>query len=161
MILVLPDLMSKPLDATTGRWSEYPETVLKFALDPEISVDLRVPLDPPARKALRAIGLDGKFAVLTAYNPRGENVDEEENSNRIAQLENELRSAGEKFITVDACSPDNSHCECSVAVMTTRERAIAIAERFEQIAIFWFDGEHFSIVGVLPPAAPTRLPLAQ
>jgi hypothetical protein len=161
VILVLHDLMSKPVDATTGRWTDYPETVLKFAIDPEISVDLRTPVDPPARKALRAIGLDGEFAVLTAYNPGGENVDEEENRSRLSELENELRSAGEKFISVDACSPDESHCECGVAIMTTRERAIAIAERFEQIAIFWFDGDHFWIVGVLTPAAPMRLPFGE
>jgi hypothetical protein len=153
--------MSKPVDATTGRWSEYPETILKFAIDPEISVDLRAPLQPPTRKALRSIGLDGKFAVLTAYNPRGENIDEEENRKRLEQLKDELRSGGEKFISVDACSPDESHCECGVAIMTPRERAIAIAERFEQIAIFWFDGSHFWIVGVLTPAAPMVLPVTQ
>jgi len=155
------DTMTKPADATTGRWSEYPETVLKFAIDPEISVDLRAPLQPPTRKALRSIGVDGKFAVVTAYNPRGENIDEEQNRDRLAQLEDELRSSGERFVSVDACSPDESHCECSVAVMTTKERAMAIAQRFEQIAIFWFDGDHFWIVGVLTPAPPMRLPVAE
>ena len=153
--------MSKPIDAKTGFWAEYPETVLKFAIDPEISVDLRAPLLPPIRKALRSIGLNGKFAVLTAYNPRGEKIDEEQNRNRLARLEAELRSAGEKFVGVDACSPDETHCECSVAIMTTRERAIAIAARFEQVAIFWFDGDHFWIVGVLTPAAPMRLPVTE
>ena len=153
--------MSKPIDAKTGVWTEYPETILKFAIDPEISVDLRASLEPPIRKALRSIGLNGKFAVLTAYNPRGENIGEEENRNRLRQLEAELRSTGEKFVSVDACSPDESHCECSVAIMTTKERAIAIAERFEQVAIFWFDGDHFWIVGVLTPAAPTRLPVTE
>jgi len=161
VILVLPDAVSKPIDAKSGTWAEYPETVLKFAIDPEIAVDLRVPLRPPTRNALRSLGLNGKFAVLTAYNPRGENIDEEQNRNRMTQLEAELRSAGYKFVSVDACSPDESHCECSVAIMTTRERAIAIAERFEQVAIFWFDGDHFWIVGVLTPAAPIRLPLAE
>jgi len=155
------DIMTKPADATTGRWSEYPETVLKFAIDPEISVDLRAPLQPPTRKALRSIGFDGKFAVVTAYNPRGENIDEEQNRDRLAQLEDELRSSGERFVSVDACSPDESHCECSVAIMTTKERAMAIARRFEQIAIFWFDGDHFWIVGVLTPAPPMRLPVAE
>ena len=151
--------MSKPIDAKTGVWTAYPETVLKFALDPEISVDLRFPLQAPTRNALRSLGLNGKFAVITAYNPRGENIDEEENRNRLAQLEAELQSTGEKFVSVDACSPDETHCECSVAIMTTRDRAIAIAERFEQVAIFWFDGDHFWIVGVLTPAAPMRLPV--
>jgi hypothetical protein len=83
----MPNTMSKPIDAKTGTWAEYPETVLKFAIDPEISVDLRVPLQQPIRKALRLIGLNGKFAVLTAFNPRGENIDEEENRNRLARLE--------------------------------------------------------------------------
>ena len=116
---------------------------------------------PSTRKALRSIGFDGKFAVVTAYNPRGENIDEEQNRDRLAQLEDELRSSGERFVSVDACSPDESHCECSVAVMTTKERAMAIAQRFEQIAIFWFDGDHFWIVGVLTPAPPMRLPVAE
>lgn len=157
----MPNAMSKPIDAKTGVWAEYPETVLKFAIDPEVSVDLRAPLQLPIRKALRSIGLNGEFAVLTAYNPRGENADEKENRNRKKQLESELRSMGQKFVSVDACSPDESHCECSVAIATTRERAIAIAQRFEQIAIFWFDGDHFWIVGVLSPAAPMRLPVAE
>jgi len=153
--------MSKPIDAKTGTWSEYPETILRFAIDPEISVDLRAQLQPPTRNALRALGLNGQFAVLTAYNPRGENIDREQNRNRLVQLEAELRSTGEQFVSVDACSPDESHCECSVAIMTTKERAIAIAERFEQVAIFWFDGDHFWIVGVLTPAAPMRLPVTE
>jgi hypothetical protein len=150
--------MSKPTDAREGPWGRYPETVLKFAMEPEISVDLRASVEPPVRDALRAIGLDGRFAVLTAHNPRGETIDREENETRAAELESELRSAGERFMRVDACSPDASHCECSVALMSTLERAIAIARRFEQIAIFWFDGDHFWIARVLSDGPPLKLP---
>jgi hypothetical protein len=140
------------------RWSRYPETVLKFATDPEIDVDLRVPLEPPMRNGLRAIGLDGKFAVLTAYNPRGENIPHHKNDDLSARLEAELKSAGERFIRVDACSPDDSHCECGVALAVPLDRAIAIAKRFEQVAIFWFDGDNFWIEGVLSSAKPMKLP---
>lgn len=97
--------MSKPPDAREGHWSRYPETVLKFATDPEIDVDLRSSIESPVRDALRAIGLDGKFAVLTAYNPHGETIDRDTNDARSRELEAELKSSGEKFIRVDACSP--------------------------------------------------------
>jgi len=142
-----------------NRWSAYPETVLKFATDPAIDVDLRVPLTPPVRDGLRAIGLDGKFAVLTAYNPRGETIAADVNDSRSQQLEAELNSAGENFVRVDACSPDKSHCECSVALAAPLDRAIAVARRFEQVAIFWFDGENFWIEGVLSSARPMKLPV--
>lgn len=150
--------MSKPPDARDGHWSHYPETVLKFDTEPEIDVDLRLPVARPAHDALRAIGLDGKFAVLTAYNPNGENVAAEQNEALSKELEAELEGLAEKFIRVDACSPDESHCECSVALSSTRERAIEIARRFNQVAIFWFDGDHFWIVGVLSSAPPMKLP---
>jgi hypothetical protein len=153
--------MSKPPDARDGTWSRYPETILKFATDPEIDVDLRVPVSAPTRDALRAIGQGGQFAVLTAYNPGGENISRSANDDLSQELEAELRSAGEKFIRVDACSPDESHCECSVALASTWDRAIAIATRFKQVAIFWFDGNQFWIVGVLTPAAPMKLPVGQ
>lgn len=150
--------MSKPIAAREGRWSRYPETILEFDLDPKISVDLRLPLDPPQRDALRAIGLDGKFGVLTAFNPRGEIITAQENERRQSRLESELENRGERFLRVDACSPDASHCERSVALVTTRENVIAIAKHYDQIAIFWFDGDHFWIVGVLSDAAPMKLP---
>jgi len=150
--------MPRPVKAIDGPPPRYSETVLKFAMDPPISVDLRRSVPPPVRDSLRAIGLDGKFAVLTAYNPRGENIPKEENDARQTELENKLRSTDERFIRLDACSPDESHCECSIAVMTTRESAIDIARRLEQLAIFWFDGNWFWIVGVLADGDPVRLP---
>lgn len=153
--------MSEAPDAREGTWSRYPETILKFATDPEIDVDLRVPVTPSTRASLRTIGLGGQFAVLTAYNPRGENIARSGNEGLSRELEAELRSAGERFVRVDACSPDKSHCECSVALASTWDRAIAVAKRFEQIAIFWFDGNQFWIVGVLTPVAPMKLPVGQ
>lgn len=156
-----PAKMRKAPDARDGTWSRYPETILKFATDPAIDVDLRAPVSPPTRDALRAIGLGRQFAVLTAYNPRGENVSSNLNHDRSKELEAELRSIGEKFVRVDACSPDESHCECGVAVSSTWDRAIATAKRFEQVAIFWFDGSQFWIVGVVTPAQPMKLPVGR
>ena len=146
----------KPVDE---RWSSYPETVLYFAGDPEVMVDLRVSLSPAVRKGLAGVGLGGEFAVVTAFNPRGVDIGEESNSRRSRELEAELSSLGDFFVRVDACSPDKSHCECSVALVASRSRAIDIAKRWEQIAIFWFDGSSFWIYGAVSDAEPIKLPV--
>jgi hypothetical protein len=143
---------------TERLWARYAETVLIFATDPEIFVDLRAALPPRVRDGLRTIGVDGRFAVLTAYNPRGENFSDADNNRRSAQLESELRSSGHEFVRVDACSPDRSHCECSVALQAPLAQAVEIARRYEQLAIFWFDGAEFWIEPVIANRPETRLP---
>jgi hypothetical protein len=143
---------------TERLWARYAETVLIFATDPEIFVDLRAALPPRVREGLRAIGVDGRFAVLTAYNPRGENFSDADNNQRSAQLESELRSSGHEFVGVDACSPDRSHCECSVALQAPLAQAVEIARRYEQLAVFWFDGAEFWIEPVIANRRRVRLP---
>ena len=142
------------------RWSSYPETVLYFSGDSEVMVDLRVEVSPAIRRGLAALGLN-QFAVLTAFNPRGVDIGEDENNRRMKELETELTSSGDSFVRVDACSPDRSHCECSVALSAEFDRAIDIAKRWEQIAIFWFDGQSFWIYGAIEPIEPVRLPVRQ
>jgi len=141
------------------RWSSYPETVLYFSGDPQVMVDLRVDVLPALRGGLAALGLDREFAVLTAFNPRGVDVSEAENNRRMKELEAELTSSGDSFVRVDACSPDRSHCECSVALSAEFDRAIDIAKRWEQVAIFWFDGQSFWIYGAIESIEPVRLPV--
>lgn len=146
----------KPVDE---RWSSYPETVLYFEGETPVMVDLRVEVSSAVRNGLRALGLDQKFAVLTAFNPRGVDISEEENQRRMTQLEAELASVGESFVQIDACSPDKSHCECSFAINVSRERAIDIAKRYEQVAIFWFDGSSFWLYGAITEIEPLPLPV--
>jgi hypothetical protein len=146
-------------EETRERWSSYPETVLYFAGDPEVMVDLRVSLEPAVRRGLGAIGLDGEFAIVTAFNPRGVDIGEEENDRLMKEFEAELESSGDRFVRVDACSPDRSHCECSVAIKSDFHRAIEMAVRWEQIAIFWFDGDTFWIYGAIESIEPIKLPI--
>ena len=131
------------------RWGSYPETVLIFSGDPEVFIDLRERVPAATRKALDSLGLGEPFAVLTAFNPRGVDISPEENSRRMQELEAELESSGDHFVRVDACSPDKSHCECSVAIKGEMQRALDIARRWEQIAIFWWDGSLFWIQGAI------------
>ena len=146
----MPDAPKESQEA----WSSYAETVLIFAGDSEMMIDLREPVPRATKKALAALGLDQPFAILTSHNPRGEVLDAAENDRRFAELEEELRSLGREYQVMDACSPDKSHCECSVALRVDRDEALRIAERWEQIAIFWWDLDRFWIYGAISPIDP-------
>ena len=128
-------------------WATYARTVLYFSAVPQVYVDLRKPVSVPVRDALKEIGLTGEFSILTAFNPHGRNIDDAENDRRLAELKEELAESGFYFVQVDACSPDTSHCECSYAVSAPLGRVVEIADRWDQLAVFWFDGSSFWIVG--------------
>ncbi len=140
-------------------WSTYSETVLIFAGEPEMMIDLREPILPAIKNALEDIGLDSPFAILTSFNPLGKNLTSAENDRRFRELEAELDAAGLEYSVIDACSPDRTHCERSVAVYMDRNAALDIARRWEQLAIFWFDMETFWIYAAVLAAEPISLPL--
>jgi len=139
-------------------WPKYPETVLTFSTTPKVEIDLRQNLSDKTLTELEAIGFGVPFAVMTAFDPRGRDLAPGENEKRRVDLNNRLKKSGYRFVEVDACSPDRSHCECSVAVAMPQDEAVALAKELEQVAIFWFDGERFWIVGALVEADPLMLP---
>ena len=139
-------------------WSRYPETILHFSVEPPLSIDLRAMVTDAGLAGLRRIGLAEPFAVITAFDPRGENLSAEENDQLARRLDARLREMNLKFTRVDACSPDGGHCECSVAVNLPMEAAVRLGAEFGQVALFWFDGAQFWILGALLPTGPIRLP---
>jgi len=139
-------------------WPKYPETVLTFSTTPKVEIDLRQNLSDKTLTDLKAVGFGVPFAVMTAFDPRGRDLAPGENEKRRVDLNNRLKKSGYRFVEVDACSPDRSHCECSVAVAMPQDEAVALAKELEQVAIFWFDGERFWIVGALVEADPLMLP---
>lgn len=139
-------------------WPRYPETVLDFATTPAIAIDLRKVPSEDAIAALKAAGLGQPFAIMTAFDPRGENLSQSENERKKHDLDERLRASGYHFAQVDCCSPDRSHCECSVAVVMPQEKAVDLARELEQVAIFWFDGTRFWILGALVETDPLMLP---
>lgn len=151
------------------KWAQYPCTVLEFAPPDRLRIDLRRPLGAPERATLAALGLDRPFAVLTAENPCGENAEdkpsaaqeeatERRNAARQADLEAELRRSGVEFQRCDGVAPDGDYRERGVAVVLPREQAVMLARRLGQLAIFWFDGRAFSLVGAVARKPAEKLP---
>jgi hypothetical protein len=139
-------------------WPKYPETILEFSTNPPVEIDLRQPVAPEAIARLQTIGLGRPFAIMTAYDPRGKDLPTSENEKRRRKLNDNLSAEGYKFVQVDCCSPDRSHCECSVAVVMPQEAALDLARDLEQVAIFWFDGERFWILGAIVETDALMLP---
>ena len=137
-------------------WGEFSNTILRFANG--AIIDLRISLDEPARAILARFGIDGSFGIVTACNPDGVMQPSVVNRQRAAALEQELEERGIPWVPIDACSPDGSHCEASVILTRPRDEVIALARRYSQLAIFWFDGADAWIVPVLANHPPLRLP---
>jgi Protein of unknown function (DUF3293) len=156
--LVTVAAMRATPDQQDPDWPRYPETILDFATTPRVQIDLREVPSDSALVALKAVGLGEPFAIITAFDPRGETLSPAENERRTQALEKHLRSSKYRFGQVDACSPDRSHCECSIAVVMPQEKALDLARELEQVAIFWFDGRRFWIVGALVETDPLMLP---
>jgi len=139
-------------------WPHYPETILSFATRPPVEIDLRAIPPDSALTQLRAAGLGEPFAIMTAFDPEGRNLSAAENERRKQELDRRLSATGYSFVQVDCCSPDRSHCECSVAVTMPQEKALDLAREMQQVAIFWFDGKRFWILGALVETDPLMLP---
>lgn len=151
------------------KWAQYPCTVLELLVPGRPRIDLRKPVVEKDRALLRDLGLDRSFAVLTAENPWGENAEDEpsaaredaaerRNAARRERLELELRSAGTTFLPCDGVAPDGEYREHGVAVVLDRDAAIAVARRYRQLAIFWYDGRDFWLVGAIADKPAERLP---
>lgn len=153
------------------KWRAYPNTILEFAGRPPLRLDLRERVTDDTRAALAALGLATAFGVFTAENPAGENAEdapteraeerrERANDRRISQLERELDARGVAYVPVDGVSPDGRYREHCIATLTTRDDAVALARRYAQLALFWFDGEAFWLLPALASKRATRLPIA-
>lgn len=141
-------------------WDDFPRTILHFADAICPSVDLRREVLGEAIRAFTRLGINGPFGVVTAHNPMGVTQSAQRNDALAAELEGEIAAMGVPFALLDASSPDRSHCERSIAVAVPCARVVEIAYRYEQLAIFWFDGSAFWIVPVRSTKEQVRLPVA-
>jgi hypothetical protein len=141
-------------------WSHYPKTVLHFGDRHRIAVDLRAPLSARVLDQLGNLEAGSPFAVVTAFNPYGVNVTNEENVRRHSTLRDELESAGIPNVPAAGMSPDGAHREEGYAVWISRNRARDLAARYDQTAFFWFDGQEFWVVPTAVDEPAVQLPVA-
>ena len=133
-------------DDARDEWGEFPCTHLHFVDVPALTLDVRARVTPEMRAGLAAHGLTGSFVVVTAQDPMGRPQSPDVNARLAAKLQDRVATLNIPFARVEACSPDRSHCEESVAVVSGRDAGVRLACEFEQLAIFWFDGDAFWIV---------------
>jgi hypothetical protein len=126
----------------------YPETILVVTAPGHLpfEIDLRRAPEPGLARTLAALGLAGTFAVITACNPFGQLEDDETNRERTRALAEHLARADLPAVPVAGRSPDGSHVEPGFGVKAPLEIARAIARKFRQTAIFWWDGEAVWII---------------
>lgn len=129
----------------------YPDTVLRFD---GFLVDLRKPLaTDEVNQVVEKVG--PQFAVISACNPYGRQLTASENEVRTSALEDSLFKISQP-IPVYGESPDGEHVEKSFAIVVTLHEAKQISEKFEQTALFWFDGRRFWLCF---PGSRDRVPL--
>jgi len=125
---------------------------------PEFVVDLRKEIDLATRTLLRQIGFERPFGIVTAHNPMGVAQPADVNARLAASLQIDVAKLQATHRHLDACSPDRSHCEQSIAIVLELQSLIVLACRYNQLAIFWFDGDVFWIVPARSSNARLRLP---
>ena len=150
------------------KYARYRCTVLEFCGGGP-RIDLRRPVDESARRELAERGLGDGFSVLTAENPRGANEEdaptpheerarERANDRRTATLVGELERSRMRWARVDGIAPDGDYRERCVAVVGDRASGVALALRWRQLALFWYDGLAFWLLPAEADQEPQRLP---
>jgi len=144
-------------DRASAEWGDFPCTHLHFVDTPEVVIDVRGHVTADERAALAAHGLLGAFSVVTAQDPMGKTQPPEVNRELAAKLQAHVQSLGSPYTRVEACSPDRSHCEESIAIALARDEGVRLACEYDQLAIFWFDGDAFWIVPARSSKPAVRL----
>jgi hypothetical protein len=139
-------------------WRTYARTILRFNSDPRMELDLSRPLTAREYALLQGLGLPGSFGLVTPENPRGDSVSAMDNEQRWQAFQADLMATVNRWLRVDGYSPDRLHVERGVALEWPRHRVLDLARRWQQSAIYWFDGAAFWVMGALTVAVPRRLP---
>ncbi|MGH2750530.1 MAG: DUF3293 domain-containing protein [Actinomycetota bacterium] len=107
-------------------------------------------VSPRPNGAVDAFPLAAPIHLLTAFNPRGEELSLEENERRLAQLAAYLRAELLAAVCSLGASDDESWMEPGFALLDVSEaHATAIGRRFEQAAIYAWSEQRLEVVGAL------------
>lgn len=90
------------------------------------------------RAELPKAGLPAAFGIVTACNPRGQTISDEENLQATVALRDALTTEKHFFFPVTGGSPDFTHAEPGFGVLfQSIEEAASWGKRFQQEAVFW------------------------
>jgi hypothetical protein len=145
------------LPADDPGWASYADAILRLHGTPAVEVDLAQPVAVKARAAFASAGLDGPFGLVTPCNPRGQGASPHTNETLLARFLAELDAAGKRYVRADGLSRERRHVEQGVALAWPRADVVALARKWDQSAIYWWDGAAFWVVGALTHTAPMRL----
>jgi hypothetical protein len=129
-------------------WVAFQRTTLVIAIEPPLEVGVAGPLEVATRTARFRLHPSGTFAVITPCNPNGAHVSPANNARRLAEFRAELKAREVRSVKADGWSPDRIHVERGNACALSLPAAIALARRWQQLALFWFDGQRILLVPV-------------
>ena len=138
-------------------WESYGSTILVVHAALPFEIDLSMPVNAPARALLAGAGLAEPFGLVTPCNPRGQHAAQPENDALLNQFLADFTADGSRYVRVDGVSPDRRHVEPGVALAWPQPDVVALARKWRQSAVYWWDGAAFWVVGALTDAAPRRL----
>lgn len=92
-------------------------------------------------------GFPIRFGVITACNPHGRIVTDEQNAAATAKLRQHLIETGRKVFPVTGCSPDFVHQEPGFGVACEAAEIMELGRAWKQEAVFWVED---GIVHLLP-----------
>ena len=91
-------------------------------------------------------GWPESFAIVTAYNPDGVNVDNAANVAANEELVATIRDAALSYSPMAGGSGDGSHVEPGFLVLCDLETALELGRRFNQEAVFWVEAGRLHLV---------------
>ena len=92
-------------------------------------------------------GWPQQFAIVTAYNPEGLVTDPADNNRADLELRESLDKMGLTYFRVTGGSRDGKHKEPGWGiVLQTPETSQKLSRQFKQLAFFWVEQGHVSLV---------------
>jgi hypothetical protein len=86
------------------------------------------------------------FAIITAWNPKDVILPEQENEKRNRSLEKSIKKPMVLSSRIIGASADLQHQEVSLIIEGELPDLINLAQKFEQNAIFWVQGDSLELI---------------
>lgn len=139
-----------PMTDADRTWEAFAEAIVRIAFD-----DFPKVLEPAAPAEVGEFPFEAPVHIITAYNPAGVRMAEDDNARRHRALGAAL--AGHETVPTVGSARDGSMAEPGYAVFgLTLGEAVQVGDRFGQRAIYRWTADALSVIGIDEPIE-TRL----